>query len=356
MNEAIKVMLCDDSSTMRRLIKTALNKEPRFEIVYEAKDGQDAVDNIGSCMPDILVMDIEMPVMDGIIATTEIRKRQPRLPIVMFSSLTSRGAEATLDALAAGANDFALKPAASGHINNALEQLETDLVPKILKHAAPRTVSDIPDKQDAATSKPYDFEKKIDAVAIGVSTGGPDTLAKLLGQIPVGCSTPILITQHMPPVFTKLLAKRLSRQTGHEVAEASDGELIKPGRILIAPGDFHMTVRKSATKFLTRLGQEDQENSCRPAVDPLFRSVAECYGNNALGVVLTGMGRDGTQGSSAIKSRGGSVFVQDKSSSVVWGMPGKVVEAGLADRIYSLNQIADAISKTCDRVALTNLS
>ncbi|MFK7768394.1 MAG: chemotaxis response regulator protein-glutamate methylesterase [Mariniblastus sp.] len=348
MKKHINVMLVDDSSTMRRLIKTALKSEPKLKFVYEAKDGQDAVKNVAVACPDIVVMDVEMPVMDGIVATREIRRHHPSLPIVMFSSLTSRGAEATLDALAAGANDFAVKPAAAGHITNAIEQLKENLLPKILELVtptlpirrtvvAPRTPPQITNDTTSAS------KNRIDSIAIGVSTGGPDALAKLLMDIPKNLPVPILITQHMPPVFTSLLATRLTSRTGHSVKEAVDGEIVGKGNILLSPGDYHLTVKRSGVSVHAKLDQEPKENSCRPAVDPLFRSMATCYGKNAMGIVLTGMGQDGAQGSGAIKSQGGSIIVQDKDSSVIWGMPGKVVSAGHADQILPLNQIAQEL-------------
>ena len=351
MSESIRVMLCDDSSTMRRLIKTALKKEPRLQVIFEAKHGREAVDNLATAKPDVVVMDIEMPVMDGIDATKAIRQRSATLPIVMFSSLTAKGAEATLDALSAGANDFAMKPAAAGHIDIALRKLQSDLIPKLLQHVASasrkpgqtsrssssttaigqRTTSPVPASPTFAPSK---------IVAIGVSTGGPDALVKLLSGIPKSFPVPILITQHMPPVFTTLLAERLSSQSGHQVVEAKNGELVKPGRVLLAPGDFHMTVRKSGPQMVVHLNQDAKENACRPAVDPLFRSIAECYRKTATAVVLTGMGSDGALGSKAIKSNGGRIVIQDEPTSVVWGMPGKVFSTGLADSVLPLSQIA----------------
>lgn len=181
-------------------------------------------------------------------------------------------------------------------------------------------------------------------ISIGVSTGGPVALAKLLGEIPKYLPVPIMIAQHMPAVFTGLLAKRLSEQTGHKVCEAKDGDQIEASRILIAPGDYHMLVKRCKTRVEVRLNQDPPVNSCRPAVDPFFKSVAQCFGNRAVGVVLTGMGQDGMSGAGLIKSAGGTVFAQDESSSVVWGMPGKVVSAGFADHIMDLSDIAESLT------------
>ena len=347
MENDIRVMLCDDSSTMRRLIKTVFKREPRLQIVHEAKNGNEAVANVATACPDIVVMDVEMPVMDGVEATREIRKRFPALPIIMFSSLTSRGAEASLDALTAGATDVVLKPAASGHIEQALSELERELVTKVIaltdrnafRQSTKKRVSVSPTSDAKAETK------QVHAIAIGVSTGGPDALAKLLTGINKVLPVPVFITQHMPPVFTTRLASRLDRQTIHCVSEAINDEVVQPGKIFIAPGDFHMTTKKSGGTVRIRLNQDEPENSCRPAVDPLFRSVAKCYGENALGVVLTGMGMDGTRGAGVIKSSGGRVIVQDQASSVVWGMPGQVVQAGDADAILSLVKISNELSR-----------
>ena len=345
-------MLCDDSSTMRRLIKTVFKREPRLQIVHEATNGAEAVDNVAATSPDIIVMDVEMPVMDGVEATREIRKRFPALPLVMFSSLTSRGAEASLDALSAGANDVVVKPAASGHIDQALLELEKDLVTKIIA-LADRSLARQLIKKDASalvTNKSKTKPEQVHAIAIGVSTGGPDALAKLLKGITKVLPVPILITQHMPPIFTQRLASRLDSQTIHSVSEAANDEPVLPGQVLIAPGDYHMTVKKSGKLVRVSLNQDEPENSCRPAVDPLFRSVAKCYGPNSLGIVLTGMGMDGMRGAAVLKSTGGRVIVQDQSSSVVWGMPGRVVQAGDADAILSLVDISNELIqiKQCD--------
>lgn len=190
--------------------------------------------------------------------------------------------------------------------------------------------------------------KTVSVVAIGVSTGGPEALTKVMHGIPKTFSVPILITQHMPPVFTALLAERLSAQSGHVVHEAVEGEEFVPGVILIAPGDFHLTVRREKTKVCVRLNQGSPENSCRPAVDPMFRSVAECYGHHALGVILTGMGTDGAEGAKAIHSQDGLIFVQDEETSVVWGMPGNVVKLDLADRILPLAQIPTELTRAVE--------
>lgn len=349
MNDPIRVMLCDDSATMRRLIKEAIEHEPRIRVVAQARNGQDALRQLDDVNPDAVILDVEMPVMDGIDTAKGIRKRNRKLPIIMFSSLTSRGAEATLDALQAGANDFCTKPTSSGHVSKAIEQVRRELTPKLITWVEKRrNPSDKPQLPEVSQRNKYKVSgnslTSVSVIAIGVSTGGPAALADIFKKVPQGFKVPFVIAQHMPPVFTGLLAGRLSEQTGHTVIEAVDGEPLTHGKIVIAPGDYHLVLKREGTQVVTHLNQNEHENSCRPAVDPLFRSVAECYGLNALGVVLTGMGQDGMNGAEEIKKLGGTVFVQDEASSVVWGMPRKVVEAGCADQILSLEELGKEIA------------
>lgn len=371
MIKPIRVMLCDDSSVIRRTVRAALAVDPQLTIVYEAVNGQDAVDHVGSVRPDVVILDVEMPVMDGIDAARVIRRRCRTLPIIMFSSLTGPGAEATLDALAAGANDFAIKPSGAKSFQAAIEQVQKELIPKIrnmvdLQEASRETlgapgytaVAQSVERQSALSEtrpspQPVQrfqstADRRVSVVAIGVSTGGPDALGQLITRLPNPFPVPILITQHMPPVFTGLLAERLSQQSGHQVREAKHGDVVQGGEILIAPGDFHLTVCREKTSVLAQLDKSPPENSCRPSVDPLFRSVAEIYGRDVLAVVLTGMGIDGGAGSRVIKQAGGRVFAQDKASSIVWGMPGYVVENGLVDRVLPLEQIATELIRAVE--------
>jgi two-component system, chemotaxis family, protein-glutamate methylesterase/glutaminase len=363
-------MLCDDSAVIRRLVKGALTADPQLEVVYEATNGQDAVDNVGSTRPDVVILDVAMPIMDGIDAARILRRRSRTLPIIMFSSLTGPGAQATMDALAAGASDFAIKPSNSNSFQAATELVQKELIGKI------RTLVGIPEETEEETVTPVSTSvgqrdetssglrpvtfpsprqasqpsgnDKISAIAIGVSTGGPQALSKLIAMLPKQFPVPILIAQHMPPVFTGLLAEQLSQQTGHQVKEAKHRDLVSAGEILLAPGNFHLTVGRETNHVVALLDQSPPENSCRPSVDPLFRSVSKTYGREALAVVLTGMGTDGCEGSRSIRQAGGRVFVQDKESSVVWGMPGAVVEIGQADRILPLEQIATELIRAVE--------
>ena len=372
MEKPIRILLCDDSAVMRRLVKSALEADSNMKVVAEAKHGQDANEKIADAKPDIVIMDVEMPVMDGIDAVRTIRKRNIRIPVIMFSSLTSRGAEATLDAIAAGANDFATKPAGVGHFDQALKHVRADLLPKVRQWAGARAETRPGIRSTRAAAKPATAQTKpivaqlpktsatlatasakVSAVAIGVSTGGPQTLATLISDLPKQLSVPILIAQHMPPVFTGLLAERLSAEKGHVVREATDGDLVQPGEIFIAPGDYHMCVARDKTNIRIRLNQDPPENSCRPSVDPLFRSIANCFGHRSLGIVLTGMGTDGANGSKAMKDKGARIYVQDEETSVIWGMPGNVARLGLADRVLPLKQIASELLRAAPPAAVS---
>ena len=357
MSGKVRVMVCDDSAMMRRLIRTALESNPAIKVVAEAIHGQDALEKVWSSAPDVLVMDVEMPVLDGIDTVREIRRRKSRIPVIMFSSHTTRGGEATLDAIAAGASDYATKPTA-GHMSAALQHVQTDLLPKVLQWGGVPTgqqhgvANRIGAPAIAGPVKPTGRvpgpshsagTTRIDAIGIGVSTGGPQALSVLVSSLPVNFPIPILIAQHMPPVFTGLLAERLAAQKGHTVREAKDGEEVRGGEILVAPGDHHLLVQRDGGTIRTKLSQDEPENSCRPAVDPLFRTLATCYGSHCLGVVLTGMGKDGEKGAAELRKRGARVFAQDEAGSVVWGMPGNLVRCGLADRVLPVTQIASEL-------------
>jgi len=350
----IKVLVVDDAVVVRRIISNVLDDDPTLEVAGVAANGKIALDKIARLKPDIITLDIEMPVMDGLQTLIELRKLYPALPVIMFSTLTERGATATLDALALGANDYVTKPANVGSVVAAMQCLRDELVPKIKglcgrpMAAAQQVVR--PVQQPAAfkpavqTRRPRKRER-VDVVCIGISTGGPNALCTLIPQLPADLPVPVVIVQHMPPLFTKLLSQRLAEKSVIQVHEGAGGEKLAPGHVWLAPGGYHMVVSRSSAGPVVRLNQEAQENSCRPAVDVLFRSVVETYGPNVLGVVMTGMGQDGMLGCKRICETGGQVIVQDESSSVVWGMPGAVAKAGLADAIFPLDRIGAEIVK-----------
>ncbi len=348
----IRVMVVDDSTVIRRLVSDALASDPEIEVAGVAANGAIALAKIPQINPDVITLDMEMPEMDGLQTLVELRKLYPRLPVIMFSTLTARGAAETLEALAKGATDYVTKPANVGSVTVAMQSVREELIPRIKTFARPQLgrVAALSGTArplmslSRATLRPSDGP--IDVVAIGVSTGGPNALAAILPKLAVDFPVPIVIVQHMPPVFTQQLAERLNVACRLRVYEAKHGDVLTAGTIAIAPGGRHMIVSRRGNQIVLNLNDEPPENSCRPAVDVLFRSVAEVYGSRALGVVLTGMGQDGFRGAQLIREQGGRVFAQDEASSVVWGMPGMVAQAKLADKVLPLVDIAFDITAT----------
>jgi two-component system chemotaxis response regulator CheB len=340
--EKIRVLVVDDSIVFRKMLSDVLSEDPQLEVVGTAANGRIALAKLTQINPDLVILDVEMPELDGLATLKEIRRTHPKLPVVMFSALTERGATATLEALALGASDYFAKPAAAGGTEVTLAVVRDQLLPKVKALAATRASvsSPAPIRASAAAST---ATEKVEIVAIGCSTGGPNALAEIFAKLPSDLPAPIVIVQHMPPMFTRLLAERLTSQFAIPVAEGTTGAILQPGRAWIAPGDHHMIVARDGPRTRLALHQDPPENSCRPAVDVLFRSVAEAFGANALGVVLTGMGQDGLRGCQSLRSRGAQILAQDEASSVVWGMPGFVARAGLPDRILPLNLMADEI-------------
>ena len=336
----IRVLIVDDAVIVRSRLSKILSSDPQLEVVGVAANGRIALAKISQVNPDVIILDIEMPEMDGLQTLSAIREKYPRLPVIMYSTFTRSGAIATLEALSLGASDYATKPSNLGSVEATNQHIRDDLIPKIKVFGAFFTPS--------AITHPVIFPvhsdiQQVEVVAIGVSTGGPNALAVVLKQFPADFSVPILIVQHMPPMFTKLLAEQLASKCKIPVDEAVSGQILKPGHAWIAPGDFHLIVQRDNTGVRLATHQESPENSCRPSVDVLLRSVAQVYGARAIAVILTGMGQDGLHGCECIREAGGQVLAQDKATSVVWGMPGFVVNAGLANKILPLNQIADEI-------------
>jgi two-component system chemotaxis response regulator CheB len=344
----IRILIVDDSSVVRKVLCDGLAPDVALEVVGTASNGRIALARISQLNPDLVTLDVEMPEMNGLETLAEIRKSYPKLPVIMFSTLTERGAATTLDALALGASDYVTKPGNTGSLEVTLAQIREQLIPKIkalceVRPGAQRLpISPAPSPRSVG-AQPAREPTRIDLLAIGTSTGGPNALAELMPAIPGNFPVPIVIVQHMPPMFTRLLASRLNGRSELTIREAVPGEILKPGEAWIAPGDYHMTVERRGTSVQLCLNQGPPENSCRPAVDPMFRSVAKVFGANVLAAVLTGMGCDGVQGARHIRERGGQILVQDEASSVVWGMPGQVAAAGLADAMYPLGSMVQEI-------------
>jgi two-component system chemotaxis response regulator CheB len=354
--EPIKVLIVDDSVVIRRLLTAVLDAPDDIEVVGYSTNGKLALEKIAQLSPDIVSLDVMMPVMNGIECMTEIRKRFGDLPVIMFSSLTEEGASVTMEALDAGANDFITKPWKTDGFADSVGQVSEQLLERIRalakRRPGPAPPAPLP-KAAAPVTKPAPAaprtklsrgsQRAIEALVIGSSTGGPNALNEVFSQLPKDIQVPILIAQHMPPMFTKLLAERLAKRSGYVVREAVDGEQLAPGEVLVAPGDFHLRVRREGLAVVAVLDQEEPVHSCRPAVDPLFFSANRVWGGALLAVVLTGMGRDGADGAVEIAKSGGRVYAQDEATSVVWGMPGATVQAGAADKVLPLKDVAREI-------------
>jgi two-component system chemotaxis response regulator CheB len=351
----ISVLVTDDSALVRRLVSGVLNDAPGIQVVGLAHNGAQALERVDALRPDLVTLDIEMPVMDGLTAMRELRRRHPRLPVIMVSTLTQEGASATLDALAAGASDYVTKPTNSLSLTESLSELSDQLIPRVRALAERRTPSRPPVRPIArgvaagAAPVPVAARRAHSAqpaqiVAIGSSTGGPDALARVLGALTERPTVPIVAVQHMPPVFTAMLAQRLNRLGPATVVEAEAGQQLAAGTVYIAPGGRHLEVQRRGAGAYTVLQDGEPENYSRPSVDVLFRSVAVAYPGSAIGVVLTGMGHDGRTGCEHMGRTGSLIVAQDQASSVVWGMPGAVTEAGLADTVLALDAIGPYLS------------
>ena len=338
-----RVLVVDDAVVVRRLISEALSGDPDIEVVGTAANGRIALQRIRQCNPDVVTLDVEMPEMDGLETLRHLRAEFPSLPVIMCSTLTERGASITMDALALGATDYITKPSQTGSFDESMQRFRDDLLPRVkaLSRRAPASGSIKPFVAKSAGLR----AEPVRIIAIGVSTGGPNALSVLMPRLRPDLDVPVVIVQHMPPMFTRLLAERLDAHCPLSVKESAGGELLRAGSVYIAPGGFHMVLTQLGGGVATALNQAPQENSCRPAVDVLFRTVASIYGAGTLGVILTGMGQDGLRGCQEIHERGGRILAQDEASSVVWGMPGFVAKAGLADKVLPLDAIAAEINR-----------
>jgi len=346
----IKVLVVDDSAFMRKALTSMLQEDPEIKVIGTARDGVEAIQMIQELKPDVVTMDVEMPRMDGITALREIMQKCP-VPVIMVSSLTTEGAKVTLEALELGAIDFIPKNLAELSVN--IVKIKGILLEKIKTIGKRGIVKRKPVLKPAETKIEtpkveipkvrVTTERKIGIVSIGTSTGGPKALQEIIPKLPKDFPVPIVIAQHMPPNFTKPFAERLDQLSQLSVKEAEEGEAIKPGIVYIAPGRGHMRLKRRGIETLVTISEDKEEFIYRPSVDALLLSVADCFPGRSLGVILTGMGNDGAKGCKKIKESGGRVFAQNEESCVVYGMPRAVVEAGLADKVVSLEEMAGEI-------------
>ncbi len=362
-----RVMIADDSIVIRGWIRRALEAQSGFRIVSTAADGQAAIDALRRTPVDVIVLDIEMPVMDGLTAIPQLKAIDAGVQIIMASTLTSKNAEISLKALSLGATDYIPKPQTlKDNDLGGAQEFGRDLVEKV------RVLGDLARRRGVrmggAVARPIVRPKapvekkklvlrsmpcfKPEIIAIGSSTGGPQALFEVIKTMGSSLSQPVVITQHMPPSFTTILAEHIARQCEVSCKEAQDNDVLKPGHYYIAPGDFHMTFVRKPEGSVVKLTKDPPENFCRPAVDVMMRSLGEIYRNKILAVILTGMGQDGLKGTQGIVEAGGGLIAQDEATSVVWGMPGAVANAGLCSAVLPLNAIGAAVKKAATGTGL----
>ena len=358
-----RIMVVDDSAVIRGLISRIVESDPDLAVVSSVGNGEMALTSLRRSPVDVVVLDIEMPVMDGLTALPKLIAASPGTKVIMASTLTKQNAEVSLKALAMGAADYVAKPSAVRDMHGA-DSFKRELVEKVRTLAAAARRAGVP-RPTAASIRPQPRAAsparitlrdmpvafRPDIIAIGSSTGGPQALFQLLGDLTGKVRQPIVITQHMPATFTTILAEHIGRQCGFEAVEGRDGDVLAGGRCYIAPGNFHMTVESRSGNSVIRLNQEPPENFCRPSVDVMLRSVVRAYGRNILTVILTGMGQDGLKGCQAAVQAGGIVLAQDEATSVVWGMPGAVATAGVCSAVLPIKEIGPAIRKLLMRAA-----
>ena len=342
----VRVLVVDDSVVARRALTAALQSHAGVEVIAALSSGESALTNLEFLAPDVVTLDVEMPGLSGLDVLREIKRRRPRLPVVMVSAQTVRGAGVTIDALLLGADDYVAKPTGAASAAEALSALGAELAPRVVALHAARSSAEprsFPRQHRQTTPR----RSHASVVVVGASTGGPDALARLCGRLSASTTTPVLLVQHMPPLFTRLLADRLDRSSPLPVREAVDGQLVRSGEVLVAPGDQHMRLRREGAEVRVMLDRSAPVHSCRPAVDVTFHDAAAAYGDGVLACVLTGMGIDGAAGAARVRAAGGQVIVQDRSTSVVWGMPGAVARRGHADQVLPLDDLCAEVARGC---------
>jgi two-component system, chemotaxis family, protein-glutamate methylesterase/glutaminase len=381
----LRILAADDSAVMRGIMwklfqmhaEERSGELPRMELCGVAQDGVDCLESVRRLAPDVLVLDLEMPRLNGLGVLHRLRVENPGLPVIMCSSYTEHGARSTLEALACGASDYVTKPAEQRDFASAMLSLSKQLLPRIAALAKGVRRQETTEDKEASSvkrqaSQVVEAHAKaalpVEVVVIGLSTGGPSALEQLLPKLPADFPVPMLIVQHMPKLFTGALAERLDKICKLHVREAYENAIIRPGTVWLAPGDAHMEIGPSnglmerqdesvaGRNSRVRLHQREPLNHCRPAVDYLFFSAARMFGASAMALVMTGMGADGLDGARAVHARGGIVLAQDEASSAVWGMPGKVTEAGIASATLPLGAIAEALDKRVNAGRLTKLN
>jgi two-component system chemotaxis response regulator CheB len=362
----ISVMLVDDSAVIRSLMYRILSTDPAIRVSASAANGHTAIQLFRKADIQVIVLDIEMPVMDGLTAIPKLLEIDPDVRIIIASTLTLRNAEISLKALELGASDYIPKPTTPKEIGDEGD-FKRELLAKVRSHGArPRLRSrSVPTSDAAAIALRAPLLKQAPRaivlrkpglqrphiIAIGSSTGGPQALFTLLRGLPPNLSVPIVITQHMPPTFTAVLAQHVERLCGRPCQEAVDGVVLKNDTIYIAPGDHHFLINGTPTRLVGRVVNDPPENYCRPSVDPMFRSLVQTLGNRVLGIMLTGMGSDGLSGSASVIEAGGTMIAQDEATSVVWGMPGAVATAGLCSAVLPLPQMAPFVTQLFEKAA-----
>lgn len=343
MNNKIRVLVVDDSFLMRKIISDIINSDPSLEVVDKARNGKEALEKILALQPDVVTLDVNLPLLDGLSVLEEVMQKKPTR-VIMISAYTRQGASATIRALELGAVDFVAKP--SGEISLDMHKLKEEIISKI------KLASSIELDKFLSTLRPPRLTlaprkailphlKKL--VVIGASTGGPRAILEIMQDIPANISAAFLIVQHMPEGFTLSFAERLSWQSGIKAKEAEDGDVILAGKAFVAAAGYHLVLEKQEEQLKIKLNQDALVNFVRPSIDITMSSAAEVFGRNVIGVILTGMGRDGLEGARRIKEKGGFIIAQDEESSVVWGMPKVITEAGLADKVLPVAKIVGAI-------------
>ena len=340
----IRILIVDDSAFMRKLLTDLFSSQSDFTVLDVARNGKEAVDKVKRLKPDVVTLDVEMPLMDGLSALEIIMKEAPT-PVVMVSSLTREGADATIKALERGAADFVAK---TGGPISSIEGIQNEILTKCrsaakanVKNLVARELPKLPSKQET----PVVFQPVLDEqiLAIGTSTGGPRALQEVLTKLPGNLPCGVVVVQHMPPGFTKSLADRLNTLCELTVKEAAQNDIVRPGLVLIAPGDYHMTLVREAGNTVVKLNQSPPIGGHRPSVDPMLESVAQIYGKRSIGIILTGMGHDGSKGMKTIKHASGFTIAEDQSTTVVFGMPKAAIELGVIDKVLPLQAISAEI-------------